>query len=147
MLTNELRVVVGSAVPEKILKDAKKDLAPGTYLVDALVRVQGTLDKGEDFDMKVAAKVDWKLLASLALSKLNNETQDKVIGDFVGTLGVNSDEARAAQESLADGIKARVEGKIEQVMGAAPTVKANGRVTAKLVAEVVGDAKVEFHQK
>ena len=86
MLTNELRVVIGSTVPEKVLKDAKKELEPGTYLVDALVRVQGTLDKGEDFEMKVAGKIDWKLLACLSLSKLNNETQDKVIENFIASL-------------------------------------------------------------
>jgi hypothetical protein len=139
MLTEIQNAIVGCAISEKILKDAKGQIDPGLYLVDALVRIQGTLSKGEDFQMKAAAKIDWRLLASLALSKVNNETQDAVIDAFIKAI----DGADGEKDALTEKVKERVEAKIELVKGNAPMVNAKGRVTAKLVAEIVGDARIE----
>jgi hypothetical protein len=142
-LKSEELVALGCVVREKVLKEAKDNLGAGTYNVDLLVRVKGYFDKGEDFEMKAAAKVDWKLLASLALSKLNNETQDVVIDAFIAAL----DQGEAEKDALIGKVKDRVEGKIEIVKGAAPTVTAHGRVTATLIPEIVGQPSIDFKPK
>ena len=54
-------------------------LSVGTTEIDMLVRIHGTLEKGEDFEQRVVAKAEpWSIIATL-LSKLNGVTIESVI--------------------------------------------------------------------
>lgn len=114
----------------KAVKAASGELAVGTHEVDVLVRVTGSLTRGEDFDQRVVGKAQpWSLLA-VALSKLNGITIAALVRE-----ALDADAKKAAEiKSAADAAMALVK---------APTLtRCNGKITTALVAEVVESGEV-----
>jgi hypothetical protein len=104
------------------LNGERDRVLPGKYDIDAIIRVNGTVRIGEDYDQRVVAKADpWSLLA-VALNKLNNVTLDSIV--------------REAEEVDGSDIKTSVDKAIEQIKKPTKT-KAKGKVTAVLTFESV----------
>ncbi len=82
-MNNEQVIAVAKAVKDKVSKAAGKEIEPGRYDVDLLVRVLGSFSKGEDFDQKLPAKINFTLLACLALSKVNKTTRDGIVNYYL----------------------------------------------------------------
>jgi len=90
-------------------KDARSELKPGSYAFDFTVRIQGSLKVGEDYGSKSSQSIPWKQLAIYLLGKVNTNTRDKVVRDFLkakkaspdGTVQINEDELTLAAEAAA----------------------------------------------
>ena len=63
-------------------KEARNLLSVGTHPVNCLVRIEGTIKVGEDFEKKQTNKLDWIGLCALALSKLNGVTVESLVAEF-----------------------------------------------------------------
>jgi hypothetical protein len=133
-------VAVGEVVKDKALKAASKDLEPGQYDVDLVVRILGKLTKGEDFEQKLTAKINFSLLAALALSKVNKETREAIVEDFLMAMGRS--ETSDEHVKLIDQVKDEIQPKLAEIKEMTVT-KMSGKVTTDLTAEVVGSGKVE----
>ena len=90
-------------VVEVALKKAKSDvkLDPGTYKVDATVRITGFLKVGESYEQKIVAKADpWTLLA-ISLSKLNGVTVESLVKEATNGGFDTEDIKNRANEAIA----------------------------------------------
>jgi len=139
-LTSEQIIAVSKVVKDKIAKDASKEVAPGRYDVDLLVRVFGSFKKGEDFQQKITARINFALLAALALSKVNQTTRDNIVEDFIMTMGRTEESPEHAK--LIDQIKDDIQPKLN-VIKAMTVATMSGKISTDLTAEVVGGGKVE----
>lgn len=118
---NKVQVVaLGKAVKDAVLKEAGAGVAVGEYPVDFVVRVTGSIKKGEDYDSQIVAKADPWLLLAAALSKLNGVTVDALVR-----------EALTADEALIEGLKAKAADAIQAVKGPTNT-RCAGKITTKL---------------
>ena len=109
----------------KVVKDAKEagaEIVAGDYPVDFVVRVSGSLKKGEDYDQEIVEKAEPWLLLAVALSHLNGVTVDSIVK-----------EALTADAALVDGLKAKAAEAIAAVKGPTKT-RCGGKITTKLVA-------------
>ena len=139
-MDNLQKVAIAKAVQTKVASAAGKELDAGTYEVDTIFRVQGTFRKGDEYEQNKTNKINWQLGFAVALSKVNNETRDKIVGLVLDAMsnGKESDEHKL----LADQIKAEIQPKLDDLKG---TTKewCSGKINATLVAEVVGTGKIE----
>lgn len=131
-----LKIAVAKAVKDKLAKEASKGLNPGTYQVDAVVRIIGTFTKGKDYETLVPSKIPWPVLCALLASKLNQTTLDSVMAEFGGALG-SGDLAK-----LGEGIKEKAQAVVNEVKGQTRTT-ATGKIKASLVAEPVAVTAAE----
>ena len=138
-MDSEQIVAVAKAVKDKVAKAAGKEIEPGTYDVDLVVRVLGKFTKGEDFEQKLPAKINFALLAALALSKVNKETRNNVVEDFIMAMGRS--ETSNEHAKLIEQVKDEVQPKLNEVKEMTIT-KMSGKITTDLTAEVVGAGKV-----
>lgn len=132
-------VAVAKVIKDKVAKEANKEVEPGRYDVDLLVRVFGSFTKGEDFEQKLTAKINFTLLAALALSKVNAETRERIVEDFIMAMGRS--ETSEEHTKLINQIKDEIQPKLNEIKEMTVT-KMTGKVTTDLTAEVVGGGKV-----
>jgi len=118
--------IVGLVIEKGAQLGKFRDLVePGTYPVDAVVRLRGELIVAPDVEKRVTASIPWQQMCMALLSKLNGVTVESVLREVLSE-GFEFDEsinerARAAVELLtettrttvAGAVKARVE--IEEV--------------------------------
>jgi hypothetical protein len=64
-------------------KDKNDQIKPGTHEVDFTVNIRGFVNKGEKYETPVPGKIDWKIFAAFAMSKLNRDTLESVVNEFV----------------------------------------------------------------
>lgn len=133
-----ITIAVEKAIGEKAFKAASKDLEPGRYEIDALVRIVGELSKSADTTMRPTVKVKWQLLAAVALSKVNKETRAAVLDAFVEAMADEN-----ALVELQDEIKKGVEAKLEKLADKLEPIPVTGKITAKIVAEEVSVTKAD----
>jgi hypothetical protein len=127
MKRNELdTVALGKALSSKEVREASKALAPGEHEVDLLVRITGSLKRGEDYDQRINPKVDWTSLCAILLDGKNA----KEIAEAV-KLSL-TDEAK----EKAKAIKADAEAAMLVLKGSTLT-ECNGKVTTDLAVEVI----------
>ena len=93
---NPIVMLAAGKAAEKIAKEVRKDVLPGTYEIDALVRVTATMKVGEDYEAANAQKLCPWTLFKLAASKLNKETLDVIVNLAIESL--NSGEEIDASE-------------------------------------------------
>ena len=129
-------IALAKVMKEKAVKEASQELEAGRYELDMLVRILGSFTKGEDYETTVPNKINFTLLAAMALSKVNIETRNSIIDEFI-TAMENPEEL----EKLAEEIKVGVQKKLDKIKGMTKTT-ATGKVTTDLSAEVVGAAKI-----
>ena len=65
-MENTVKLAIAKAITAKDVKAARQELSAGTYTVNSLIRVKGTVIISEDFPKKVTAKL--KPLAGLAVA-------------------------------------------------------------------------------
>lgn len=120
-------LVLASLVKDEERKRASSNTLAGSYNFDFTVRVRGALSKGEDFEKKIPAKADaWGLLA-LAFSKLNGQTIESLVNEWVAFSPKNADE-----------IKKQAEEAISKIVADTSTV-CNGVVKVVSTIEVVSN--------
>ena len=125
-MKNELTVGLAKGIKGSIVKQASSELGAGTYTIDELIRVQGTVRKGEDAEQVIHMKCDtWNILA-VALSKLNGVTVESIVREAIG---YDEDEVTAIKE------QAKVA--LDKIKAPAKEMTA-GKVTTKLTFSVVG---------
>lgn len=118
-------VALAKLVKEGQAKAASAGVAAGEYAVDFVVRVHGLVTKGENYEQPIVEKAEpWVLLAA-ALSHLNGVTVESLVR-----------EALTAPAELVDSLKKQAADAVAAVKAATMT-KCNGKVTTKLVAELV----------
>jgi len=118
-------IAIKNAVKDKVFKDASKEFPVGEHEVDFMVRISGTIKKGEDFEQVVAQKAKpWGLLG-LALSKLNGVTVGALVREFVELGEVEQEEIKESADNAVKEIKGTVVG------------NCSGKVTSKLKVEEV----------
>jgi hypothetical protein len=139
-MENEQIVAVAKAVKDKVLKGATKEVDPGRYDVDLLVRVLGSFTKGEDFEQKITAKINFALLSALALSKVNKETRDSIVEDFIMAMGRS--ETSPEHSKLIDQVKDEIQPKLNEIKEMTVTTM-TGKITTDLTTEVVGGGQVK----
>jgi len=139
-MQNEQIIAIAKSVKDKRSKAAGKEIEPGTYDVDLLVRVLGTFSKGEDFQQKLTAKINYTLLAALALSKVNAETRGKIVDDFIMAMG-RSDTSEEHVKLITQ-IKSDIQPKLNEIKEMTTTTM-SGKITTDLTTEVVGGGKVD----
>lgn len=133
MKRNELdTVALGKALSSKEVREASKALAPGEHEVDLLVRITGSLKRGEDYDQRINPKVDWTSLCAILLDGKNA----KEIAEAV-KLSL-TDEAKAKAKA----IKADAEAAMLVLKGSTLT-ECNGKVTTDLAVEVIAPETAE----
>jgi len=119
------KIAVAKAIKAADLKVASEELEAGEHDVDVLVRVTGSLKKGEDYDQKIVAKADPWLLLAVALSHMNGATVESIV-----TEALNHD------PEMAKSVKKTATDAIGQVVK--PTwTRCNGKVNTKLTATAV----------
>ena len=118
-------IAIKKVIKDKIFKDASKEFSVGEHEVDFMVRISGTIKKGEDCEQVVAQKAKpWGLLG-LALSKLNGVTVDSLVREFVELGEVEQEEIKESADNAVKEIKGTVVG------------NCSGKVTSKLKVEEV----------
>ena len=138
------KVALGKAISTKAVDAAKAEIAQSSVTnVNFLVRVSGTVKKGEDGTSESWSKCKFDLLAGVALSNVNEITRNKIIREYVELVAEN-DSADEKEDALAaaNKIKADAEAQIKGIQGQV-IVPRTGTVTAKLTAELVEEADLE----
>ena len=120
-LTNLEKVAIAKVVKDEAAKDASSQIPSGDYSIDFVVRVTGSLKKGEDYDQPIVAKCDPWLLFAVALSKLNGVTVDSIVR-----------ESTTMDDAMLDGLKEKAAEAIQTIKGALPPTRCNGKITTKL---------------
>jgi hypothetical protein len=118
-------VALGKAVKEAAVKEAGAKVVAGEYPVDFVVRVSGSVKKGEDYDGQIVEKAEPWLLLAVALSHLNGVTVDSIVK-----------EALAADPALVDSLKVKAAEALAAIKGPTKT-RCAGKVTTKLAVEAV----------
>ena len=114
-------IAIAKLVSKGAYETASEGVKAGSYNVDFMLHVTGTVKKGEDYDQKFVAKADPWMLLAVALSKLNGVTVASIVK-----------EAETAKNDMIDSIKAEASEAINQIKANVPDTKANGKITAKL---------------
>lgn len=123
-LPAEVLLALGQYKSSDAVRD---DVAPGTYDVDAIVHVKGTLTVGEDFTRQQVNKIDpWSMIAVL-LDKVNGVTMEAVAKEAQDLL--DNDEGFADH---AKDLKKRTD---KSVAGLKEATRAPARGNAKVVLE------------
>jgi len=118
-------VALSKVVAAKDARAASAELAPGEHEVDFVVRVTGSLKRGEDYDQRIVLKADpWTVLVA-ALSHLNGVTVDSLVR-----------EALNADPALVKSIKKMANEAMEK-LNKPTTTHCNGKVGANVAAEPV----------
>ena len=119
-------VALGKALASKEVREASKALAPGEHEVDLLVRISGSLKRGDDYEQNVVQKVDWTSLCAVLLDGKNA----KEIAEAV-RLSL-SDEAKAKAKEIKKAADAAM-----FVLKGSTLTECNGKVTTDLTVEVI----------
>lgn len=111
----------------KFPKVPRDEVEPGEYEVDFLVRVQGSIRVGEDYEARQPQKANpWKLLR-VALSKLNSATVDTIVQEALS--GKYDDDDSWVKDQAKEAIARLTEDTV---------VKKRGPVTGSVHVEGVG---------
>lgn len=114
------KLATAKAVAEKDLKLIVKEVAPGDYPIDCVIRLRGGLKKGLPYKQRIAAAADpWKLLA-LALSKLNNTSIDALVRESANLPAIGEEDLKTKAKQAIEQIVASTDREIE------------GRITAAI---------------
>ena len=138
-MDNAAIVAIAKAIKDKLVKEASKDLEPGRYDLDFMIRFLGGMNKGEAFMQKLPNKFNAWLAFALALSKVNVETR-KVIVDTVIQAHSNGKESDEHKKLISQ-IKDEIQPAIDKLKGITET-EMTGKVTTDLSFEMVGLGKV-----
>jgi len=137
-LTNEMIAAIDSSLKADAIKAAKGALEAGTHTVDFTVRIQGTLKKGEDDMAKATVTTPWLTVMALVLHRAGFQRDAAMEMIFTAmndaqTIG-KDDEAELMKVAGVAEARKKFD---EEVLARLPLMQRQGKVTAKLTAEVV----------
>ncbi len=136
-MTNQLTVALGHALKKPILEAARGKLKPGTYKIDAGVRLKGAITIEEDY--QVTPTVSIPLKATLALfirhAGIGAERAMKALAAAAEEAMEKKEEAILAEAPEVAKTLAAVQ---ERILAKLPKAKRKGKVLAELVVEDVG---------
>jgi hypothetical protein len=95
-------VAVSKMIKTAVTSKASKNLAVGVHEVNALIRVQGSIKVGEDFEKRQTNTIDWMGLTAFALSKLNGVTIESLIAEYEANGVPKADIKKVAQDKVDD---------------------------------------------
>ena len=125
-MNNVVTVAIAKGIKSAAEKAAAKAIEAGSYNVDTLIHVKGSVNKGEDYEQIIHMSVPhWNIIAVL-LSKVNGLTMDAVVR-----------EALALPDSAVTEIKASAAKAIDTIKASATEV-CQGKITTNLTFEEVG---------
>jgi hypothetical protein len=106
MIKGLIKLALGKGIKTTEIKKASDELQAGTYQVDQIVRVRGTVTKGEDYEQIVHMTIPhWKII-SVLFSKVNDATMESVIREAVGLSSEDETKIKAAAQAAAETVKA-----------------------------------------
>ena len=128
-------IALSKVIKDKEQKSARNELQPGDYEVDFLARITGSFKVGQDFEKTPTVKIPWTLVCAVALSHLNETTQNAVLRDV----------AKFVKEETGDTLeketKEKVTKKLSKMLGEAPKIMSKGMVSTRLSVTVEEKAK------
>lgn len=128
-MDNVTVLAIAKGLKKALVEEASATLQAGTYPVNEIIHMQGSIRKAEDSEQVVHMNIPYAKLVLALLSKVNKQTREKTI-----------DEAIKVMESLTEEdeleIKGVVQGSWERLTEKAKKTTA-GKVTTKLTFEVV----------
>jgi len=95
------QLAIAKAIKAGISKKASEALETGDHEVDVLVRITGSLKKGDDYDQKIVAKADPWLLLAVALSHMNGATVESIVTE---ALSHDPEMAKSVKKKATDAI-------------------------------------------
>jgi len=115
-LSNEEIVALSKAISSARAKKAKGEMDAGEVGVDFLVRVTGTLKRGDNYDQRIVAKAEpWTLLA-VTLSHLNGVTVESIVREALNAdpemVASIKEEANEAMEDIKEPTYTPCNGKV-----------------------------------
>ena len=124
-LSAEETLAVSKVIKKGAMDKARLNVSVGEHEVNCLVRVQGVITVGEDYEKAQVNTIDWTGLVAVALSKLNGVTVEKLISDYLEMDKIDLKDIKASAKTHIDTLKGTTM-KID-----------NGKVTTKLSFEKV----------
>jgi len=104
-MKNAIEITAISKMIKKAVLDSSRDLlSVGIHPVNCLVRIDGTIKVGEDFEKRQTNKIDWIGLTALALSKLNGVTVESLIAEFEKN-GIDSKDVKKQAQAKVDALR------------------------------------------
>lgn len=144
-MESTLTLALAKVIKGPAVKKASGNIDPGSYEVDFVANIRGTLKKGADYEAKATAKIDFKTLALVALSKVNPATRDVILKDFLAatTAGKDSPERTVLLDQVKDqvmpGLQEIADSTLRTVQGAVTTTLVADIVTTKVNARMDTD--------
>lgn len=127
-------LALAKVIKNDVVKKASGNLDPGSYEVDFIANIRGTLKKGEDHKANATAKIDFRTLALVALSKVNSTTRNIIVQDFLAATKAGKDSPE--RTVLLDQVKDQVMPGLTEIANSTMITK-QGTVTTTLVAAIV----------
>ena len=124
-------------------KTARENLSPGTYPIDATIRVKGQIKVGEDYSRTPTASIPLLPTMALLIKRMGFQ-RDKALALLTECVT----EALQSGEKVEDMLESAIPGladalkRVQDTMSALPTVSVKGPVTAKLTVEYVSGVTV-----
>ena len=99
-LTYIQTVAAAKAIKSKVASEASKHITPGTKTVEIVLRIFGSITKGEDYEQPITGKLpkDWML--AYLLDRVNAATVDAMLREIP-----TPEDRSEATETLMDGLK------------------------------------------
>lgn len=104
-----------------------KELPAGVHNVDMLIRIVGTITKGEDYNSVIYQSIPFDQLFTIAMSKLNGVTIKAVVKEALA----QDFDTTNVKEEVKEAVIALTEKSVKTC---------SGKTTAKLAVEKIGEA-------
>jgi hypothetical protein len=136
MDTNLLNVALGSI---KTLDVSRAAVAPGTYLIDEMVRVSGTMTVGTDYDTAPTVSLPLKEILALFVARAGCTREASIALLLSCVRDAIAEDGRAAGEiaERSSQVEEALETVKREVIDKLPRQPRRGAVKAKLTVEVV----------
>lgn len=116
-------------------KSRREQIRPGTYSVNLVVHLQGSVTVGEEYEQEFPATVPWKDLFLASLSVMDSDTREAFVADFLEAS--QSGPVEVNPEIIAD----EVRGLADEIVGTSVRT-CKGKTTCALEVEAVQQAVV-----
>jgi len=132
-------LAVSKAIAAKAVTAARKNVGPGSYSVDCLVHVIGSMNVGQDYETAPTASIPYKKAFALLcyVSGVTGKAGIAKIRRAMELALANGDDAAEVLSETMPQIERIEKDIIDPMLAGLPKIKAKGKVTTKLVADVV----------
>jgi len=140
-LINEMVMAIAKGFKPAVVTKASDEMVAGEYTVNQLIRVQGKVTKGKDYDQVIWQTVKPMKILAVALSKQNKVTADYILKLAEESLTVKDDDlmlveaTKYVNEAMA---------KFKKENG---TETCAGKVTTKVTFSVVGAVQEKVREE